>query len=135
MPIELKQLLLIKRKPPVFVIGWQSSGTSFLYRVLSEILDIGFGRDNTLFLRVFGSINRYGDLKQDKNLRKLLKDISRYPVFQKRFSGLEIDSNDFINSIETREYPDIVRSIYAFWALKNGKTRGGGKTPDYTGQM
>jgi len=117
------------------VIGCQRSGTSFLYRVLSEILDIGFGRDNTLFLRLFRSINQYGDLKQDKNLRKLLNDISQSTVFKKRFSGLQINDIDFINSIEIREYPDIIRSIYALWALKHGKTSWGGKTPDYTGQI
>jgi len=135
LPIELKKLLLIKRKPPLFVIGCQRSGTSFLYRVLSEILDIGFGRDNTLFLRLFQSINRYGDLKQDKNIRKLLNDISQSAVFKKRFSGLQINNTDFINSIEIREYPNIIRSIYALWALKHGKTSWGGKTPDYTGHL
>ncbi len=135
MSIELEKLLTIKRTPPLFVIGCQRSGTSFLYRVLSEILDIGFGRDNTLFLRFFESINEYGDLKQDKNLRKLLNDISQSPVFKKRFSELQITSSDFINSIEIREYPDIIRSIYAFWALEHGKSSWGGKTPDYTGHI
>lgn len=135
MPIDLNKLLLIKRKPPLFIIGSQRSGTSFLYRVLSEILDIKFGRDNTFFLRLFQSIHQYGDLKQDKNLRKLLHDISQSAVFKKRFPGLEIDSNDFLNCLETREYPDIIRTIYAFWALKHGKTSWGGKTPDYTGHI
>ncbi len=135
MPIELTNLLEIKRKPPVFVMGCQRSGTSFLYRVLSEILNIGFGRDNTLFLRLFKSIDRYGDLKHDKNLRKLLDDISQSTVFKKRFKGLQINDIDFINSIEKREYPDIIRSIYALWALKHGQTSWGGKTPDYTGHI
>ena len=89
----------------------------FYTEFLSEILDIKFGRDNTLFLRLFQSINQYGDLKEDKNLRKLLHDISQSPVFKKRFSGLEIDNKEFMNCLETREYPDIIRTIYAHFGL------------------
>jgi len=133
--IDKKQLIEIKNKPPIFIVGCQRSGTSFLYRAMSEVLDIGIGRDNTLFLNLYRGIAQYGDLSQDENLWKLLSEIEASPVFKKRFKGLHINNEDFIDALEKREYPDIVRSIYAYWALKQGKTRWGGKTPDYTAQL
>lgn len=135
MAIDRARLLEIKRKAPLFIVGCQRSGTSFLYRSLSEVLDIGFGRDNTMFINLNNSIGRYGDLNQDEALRTLLNSIAQSAVFKKRFNNLQINSNDFIDSLETREFPDIVRTIFAFWALKHGKASWGGKTPDYTGHI
>ena len=133
--IEKEKLHQIKSCTPLFITGCQRSGTSFLYRVLSEMLDIGFGRDNTLFLNIFRTIDQYGDLSIDENFHKLLRNISDSPVFQKRFKKLPITENSFINCIEKREYSDLVRSIYAYWALTKGKSMWGGKTPDYTAQL
>lgn len=135
MTIDKEKLFEIKRKPPLFIVGCQRSGTSFLYRVLSEVLNIGFGRDNTLFMNYFKYIDQYGDLSINVNLQKLLNNIARSHVFQRRFKSLPINCNGFIKCLENRQYNDIVRSIYAYWALKQGKDSWGGKTPDYTGHI
>ena len=133
MTIDKTRLFEIKKKEPVFVIGCQRSGTSFLYRSLSKTLNIGFGRDNMLFMKFKNKIDKYKDLNRKENLKKLLADIEKTPVFHKRFKGLQINSDDFISCLEKRNYQDIVRTIYAYWSLKQGKLRWGGKTPDYTG--
>jgi len=135
MAVDRATIHAIQEKPPVFIIGCQRSGTSFLFKVLGEILDIGFGRDNTLFLQYYNSLSKYGDLREDGNLLTLLDDIARSPVFRKRFKKLPINSEDFLSCLTDREYPAIVRNIYAYWALEKGKGRWGGKTPDYSGKL
>ena len=135
MTIDKVKLLEIKEKPPVFIIGCQRSGTSFCYRFLSETLDIGFGRDNNLFLNFFKRLDKYGDLAEDVNLFRLLDDIANVQDFKKRFKNIKINSDNFIACLDSRQYSDIVRCIYSYWALENGKSRWGGKTPDYTYQI
>ena len=133
MDINKEELRAVMKTPPVFIVGCQRSGTSFLYRTLSEILGIGFGRDNTMFANMFYTIDQYGDLNIDSNLMKFLTNIEDSPVFQKRFKQLRIANDEFISCIEDRQYSNIIRAIYAYWAITHGKKRWGGKTPDYTG--
>ena len=122
----------IKNSSPVFIIGSQRSGTSFLYRTIQNYLPIGFGRDNGLFLRKQQQLHLYGDLQDEKNLRRLLNDILSEPDVKKRFPGLNIDIDEFIANMEERTYPELVRLFYAEWALLGGFKRWGGKTPDYS---
>lgn len=135
MAVDRSKIQSIQQKPPIFIIGCQRSGTSFLFKVLGEILDIGFGRDNTLFLQFYNDLGNYGDLHDDENLQRLLNDIASSPVFSKRFKKLPINRKDFLSCLTDREYPAIVRNIYAYWAQEIGKSRWGGKTPDYSGRL
>lgn len=132
MTIDKDKLIKIKNMGPLFIVGCQRSGTTMLYRILAETLNIGFGRDNTLFMTLSTNIKKYGDLNTKKNLKKLLEYIENNSVFKKRFVGMRINNDDFIECLVKREYGDIIRTIYAYWALLQGKTRWGGKTPDYT---
>ena len=135
MNLSKKKLIEIKSKAPLFIVGCQRSGTTMLYRILSEALGIGFGRDNTFFMNFRRTIEHYGDLSKIKNLRNMLGAIEKSPVFQKRFDCSRINCDDFIDCLEKTEYDDIVRTIYAYWALRQGKVRWGGKTPDYSAHM
>ena len=134
MPLSEKEAKIrqIKNTPPVFIIGSQRSGTSFLYRLIQRHLRIGFGRDNGNFVRLMKLLPYYGDLNDTANLRRLISDIIDIPEFGKRFPGLEIDIDHFIANLESRSYPEIVRRFYAEWAYLKGAHRWGGKTPDYS---
>lgn len=121
----------IKNSAPIFIIGSQRSGTSFLYRLVQRHLRIGFGRDNGHFIRLIKLLPFYGDLNDLENLRRLVKDIIEIPDFAKRFKGLHIDVDEFIENMEERTYAEIVRRFYAEWAYLKGADRWGGKTPDY----
>lgn len=123
----------IKNSAPVFIIGSQRSGTTFLFRLIQQYLKIGFGRDNGHFVRLKKMLPYYGDLHDRDNLRRLLRDIVEIPEFKKkRFKGFDIDIDRFIDTLETSSYEDVVRTFYAEWAFQNGNIRWGGKTPDYT---
>ncbi len=130
--IKAEKIREIKDSAPVFVIGSQRSGTSFLYRLIQKYLKIGFGRDNGLFVRKMKMLDYYGDLKNDANLRRLLTDILNEPDVKRRFPELEIDVDAFISQMDERTYPELVRRFYAEWAYLKGANRWGGKTPDYS---
>jgi len=127
-----RRIRQIKNSPPIFIIGSQRSGTSFLYRLVQSYLKIGFGRDNGNFVRMMDMLRFYGDLKEEQNIRRLLKDILAIPEFKKRFKGLEIDEDHFIANLEERSYAEVVRRFYAEWAYFKETDRWGGKTPDYS---
>jgi hypothetical protein len=129
---KLSRVEKIKNSSPIFVIGCQRSGTSFLYRLIQRYLKIGFGRDNGHFIRILKNIDYYGDLQNENNLRRLIKDILSIREFKKRFKGLEIDVDEFIRSLREKTYREIVLQFYAEWVYLNKKIRWGGKTPDYT---
>ena len=122
----------IKTSRPIFIIGSQRSGTSFLYRLIQKHLKIGFGRDNGNFVRFLKLLPYYEPLENEANLRKLIKDIIAIPEFKKRFKGFQIDIDDFIQNLEERSYREVVREFYAEWACHNAMIRWGGKTPDYS---
>ncbi|NIU02305.1 MAG: hypothetical protein GWN01_15800, partial [Nitrosopumilaceae archaeon] len=126
------QIRKIKNSPPIFIIGSQRSGTSFLFRLIQNYLQIGFGRDNGHFIRLMRLLPYYGDLKDEANMRKLLHDILAIPEFKKRFRGLKINVDDFIDNLEEKGYPEVVRRFYSEWAFHKNMTRWGGKTPDYS---
>jgi len=131
-PSKQEIIQKIKRSPPIFVVGCQRSGTSMLFRIIQRYLKIGFGRDNGHFLRLKRNLAYYGDLNEKKNIHNILNDIITIPEFKKRFRGLDINNDEFINNLETHTYSEIVRQFYAEWAYFNGNIRWGGKTPDYT---
>ena len=122
----------IKNSSPIFIIGSQRSGTSFLFRLIQNYLKIGFGRDNGHFIRLMELLNYYGDLEDDNNLRRLLQDILTIPEFEKRFKGLSINIDEFMANLEEKTYSEVVRRFYAEWAYYKNTVRWGGKTPDYS---
>lgn len=128
---DREEIKRIKNSAPIFIIGSQRSGTSFLYRLIQNYLKIGFGRDNANFVKIQSRIEEFGDLKNEKNLKRLINYIKNIPEFKKRFRGLEIDVDAFIERLEKRTYDEIVRNFYAEWAFFKQTIRWGGKTPDY----
>lgn len=122
----------IKNSAPIFIIGSHRSGTSFLYRLIQKHLNIGFGRDNGNFIHFLNLLPHYGDLSNYDNMFQLVSDILAIPEFKKRFSGLEIDPDTFIENLDAPTYPEVVRQFYAEWAYLKGADRWGGKTPDYS---
>jgi len=126
-----KAINRIKNSAPIFIIGSQRSGTSFLYRLIQNYLKIGFGRDNANFVKIQPIVKQYGDLNNESNLVSLINYIINIPEFKKRFKGLKIDVKNFISGLEERTYREVVRRFYAEWAYFKETDRWGGKTPDY----
>lgn len=128
-----KAVRAIKDSPPIFVVGSQRSGTSFMFRLIHDYLSIGFGRDNGHFVRIQRLLPYYGDLNEDRNIRKLMNDIVAIPEFGHRFKGLvDLDIDYFIDNLAERTYAEVVRRWYAEWAYLKKSIRWGGKTPDYS---
>jgi hypothetical protein len=128
---ELVELIAVKRSPPIFVLGSYRSGTTLLFKLIRDYLDVGFGRDNGRFVRFKKLLGHYGDLSQDQNLRTLIDDVFDDADFRHRFKGLSPDPEPLMAAMEARTFAELVRSTYASYALMQGRKRWGGKTPEY----
>lgn len=127
----IKRLDLIVNSTPLFIVGCPRSGTTLVLRLIRDYLNVGFGRDDGRFLRLGKHLDRYSDLSNAENLDRLVRDIFDDEDFRKRFKGLSVDPQDFATLLKKKTYAELVRHIYAAFALINGKTRWGGKTPRY----
>ena len=63
---------------PVFVIGAARSGTSILCSLIRRYLKTSFGTESQFIIRVHQALARYGDLRHDANLRRLVDDIASW---------------------------------------------------------
>lgn len=127
----IEKLRTIKNSAPIFIVGCPRSGTTLLLRLIRDYLDIGFGRDDGRFIRYRNLLEYYGDLEQDENLARLLHDIFADDAFRRRFKDLSLEPGQVISALEERTFSEFVRLIYAAFALAQGKSRWGGKTPQY----
>ena len=127
----IEKLRTIKNSAPLFIVGCPRSGTTLLLRLIRDYLDMGFGRDNGRFVRYRNLLEHYGALEQDENLTRLLRGIFADGDFRKRFKGFSLEPEQVMTALEERTFSDLIRLIYAAFALAQGKSRWGGKTPRY----
>jgi len=131
----IEKLRMIKDSAPLFIVGCPRSGTTLVLRLIRDYLDVGFGRDDGRFVRFKNLIDHYGDLNHTANLASLLHDIFAEDDFRERFRGLTLDPEEMMAAMEKRTYSEVVRHIYAAFALIQGKARWGDKTPRYVFHM
>jgi len=115
-------------KPPVFIIGCPRSGTSLTSQLL-EFSSYGSPIETHFIPKYYKKLGSYGDLKQNRNLEKLLKDILKErPMVQWK---LEIDIVHFPEMLTGYEYSEIVNKMCQILFKQFGKSSWGDKTPDY----
>lgn len=131
----IEKLETVKSSAPLLIVGCPRSGTTLLLRLIRDYLDVGFGRDDGRFLRFKNLLNHYGDLNRDENMFRLMRDIFADDDFRKRFKSLAFDPKELLAVIDERTYSELVRHVYAAFALMEGKTRWGNKTPRYVFHM
>ena len=131
----VEKLRVLKDSGPLFIVGCPRSGTTLMLRLIRDYLDFGFGRDDGRFVRFKHLLDRYGDLSHPENFGRLIQDIFADDDFRQRFEGLVLDSEKIRAALERPIYSEIVRHIYATFALMQGKSRWGGKTPCYVFHM
>jgi hypothetical protein len=122
------------RFSPVFVLGHVRSGTSLMCRLLLDHLGVNFGTESQFIVRYYQKLQRYGDLGDDANLRRLLDDVS-----QERFFSRTRQNFGFVLDVERaaravgpeRTYSNVLRAIFGQFAETQGQPRWGDKTPRY----
>ena len=119
-------------KMPVFVIGSARSGTSILARLIRDYLGVNFGTESQFIIRFYRRLGRYGDLRSDRNLRRLLADIGKERCFKrwKKF-GYQIDLERIFQRIVKKNFSGVLEAIFIDLAVHNQMDRWGDKTPEY----
>lgn len=121
------------RPGPVFVIGDARSGTSLTCRLLRRYLKVSFGTESQFILRYLQRLPRYGDLRQDDNLRRLIGDIGRERFFERTFLNWRFvfDPEKAVADTVERSYAGVLNAIFLQLARHNRMVRWGDKTPQY----
>jgi hypothetical protein len=125
------------RENPVYVIGYPRSGTSVTCRLLRRYLKVSFGTESQFVVRYHRRLSRYGDLNDDDNLRRLIKDISaeRFLTRSQRNFGFIFDPTRAFSEVEERSYSGVLHAIFSQLAEHNGMVRWGDKTPEYNNHL
>lgn len=117
------------RKPPVFVLGSQRSGTTMLRLMLNNHPNLAIPHESAFITIYFRRLGEYGDLFRTENARRLLADVARHPLVQR---GKLISDPEAVLARPIRGYRDFVEAIFSCYAEAQGKSRWGDKTPFYT---
>jgi hypothetical protein len=116
-------------KRPIFVIGFQRSGTTLLQSLIGSHPRIAAPPETYFLFRIARLASHYGDLNDDANLRHALHDALDPPAGLFATSGFEEEAL----FERLRERPRTMRSILDVmmedFATRHGKARWSEKTP------
>lgn len=118
-----------ERKPPVFVLGSQRSGTTMLRLMLNNHPNLAIPHESAFITIYFRRLADYGDLGCRDNARRLLEEVARHPLVLR---GKLIADPEAVLARPIRSYRDFVDAIFGCYANARGKVRWGDKTPFYT---
>ena len=114
---------------PVFVIGKQRSGTTWLGNLIGEHPEVAGIRDashhgirESRYFSIF--YGRYGDLRKKPNFMEFVQVITKSDYFQ-----LAGATREFLCSMNNRQYEDIFRLVMDRYAEERGKNFWVEKTP------
>ena len=116
-------------KKTVFIVGCPRSGTTLLQQMLDAHPDIAIAPETHFMRQFWGSHKRYGDLTEDDNYNRLIKDILNLP----EFSEMELDAQAFAKTAweVERSYAAIFQLLLQKFAQKNQVSIVGEKTPNH----
>lgn len=117
------------RKPPVFLLGSQRSGTTMLRLMLNNHPSFAIPHETAFITIYYEKLRDYGDLSQRDNARRLLNDVAQHPLVKR---GKLVADPDAILSYPIQNYRDFVDAVFRAYADSLGKPRWGDKTPYYT---
>ena len=118
---------------PVHIVGHGRSGTSILAGLIRKYLRISFGTESQFIIRFYKKLHRYGDLTEDRNLKKLIHDISQERCFYRwrKFGKFQLDTGQFLNDVRERTYRGVLDAAFLQLARHSKMGRWGDKTPEY----
>lgn len=129
---EIMSVSLVPRPTPVFVLGVQRSGTTWLANILAQHSravavqsEDHFGIHESIFFSHFA--RAYGDLNDEANFERFVADFvsSDYYVL----TGLE---PEWLRRIEVRSYPEVFRAVMDEMARRREADLWIEKSPDHT---
>lgn len=125
-------------KPPiVFVFGAARSGTTYLNRFLFEWFDVGTGPEGNFVEPYFRRLSAYGDLADNENLRRLIRDIAKcemLEIIRSRWPDdirFDVTPEIIENNVVQRDYAGVVFAVFKSVADGQNRSVVGNKYPGY----
>ncbi len=117
----------VSKKPPIFIFGSARSGTSLLSRIVGSHPNIAVPFESQLYNTFYPWLKYYGDLKEEKNRRRLVRDML-YTKDLLDWTPRPYAKTTF-SAITRFDFHGIVDALITEWAKQSGKQRWGEKTP------
>ncbi len=118
-----------RREPPFFVLGCSRSGTTLTSRILDSHSKLAVYHESHFYHLLRHDLHRYGDLRQPRNLRRLLKDAREIIQRQKRMEPPTEEA--LLQALTAPTFAGVLAAILHLYARQQGKFRGGDKTPGH----
>ncbi len=113
---------------PVFIMGCRRSGTTLLSRLLNSHRQIAIYHESFLYSIFEPELRWYGDLRDPPNLRRLAGDV-RAVLGTQVPDVPEVD--EIVDAVRGEGFPGVFGALMHLHALREGKSRGGDKTPGH----
>ena len=119
---------------PVFIMGCQRSGTTLVSQILGSHPNVAIYHESFFYHILHSELRYYGDLDQEKNLHRFVKDVAGVVGRQARelnTSGETFtpQAEEILAHLKTRDFPGVMSAVLELYARAQGKTRYGEKTP------
>jgi hypothetical protein len=115
------------QQPPFFIVGFQRSGTTMLRLMLNAHSRLAVPFESDFIPKYFRRLDRYGDLRNQANVARLLDDIAEEPFVRR---GALIPDRQRVLEARPESYAALVDAIFGAFAHHHGKPRWGDKDPD-----
>nr|WP_321404964.1 sulfotransferase [uncultured Desulfobacter sp.] len=100
---------------------------------MRKYLKVCFGTESQFIVRHYKQLQKYGDLKKDENLRRLINNISEERFFKRsqKFNNFKLDPDQFYNDVKDRTFRGVLDAAFLQLAKHLQMDRWGDKTPEY----
>lgn len=114
---------------PIFVLGWQRSGTTLLQSLLGSHPRIAAPPEVHFWLRIHMLRSYWGDLEDDRNLRRVVAATVRAPADLLADAGFDEQRLFERVAAGPRTYASVLDTLMSDFAERHGKSRWSEKSP------
>jgi hypothetical protein len=119
----------VARSGPIFVVGFQRSGTTLLQSILGSHPRIAAPPETYFLMRIVELQDYYGDLHDDERLRRVLHETLNPPVPLLAQSGFDEAKLFDAARATDRSYRALIDTVLSDFAARHGKARWSEKSP------
>lgn len=114
---------------PIFVVGFQRSGTTLLQRLLGGHPDIAAAPETHYFFRIYDLRDYYGDLAEAPNLRRAVADLLHPPI--PLLDDCRFDDDQLFERVRRRgaSYATLLDELLNDLVRREGASRWSEKSP------
>lgn len=108
---------------PIFIVGTERSGSNLLRVMLNELAGVCVPHPPHLMRDLWPLLERYGDLRSDKNLRRLVDHAVKLVELHFAPWPFKLDAQKIITDMQTRDLYSLYAAIYEQYREHSGKKR------------